>query len=213
MTEGEDLVARAGLHIGTLEQGRAIATRATAARRSVLPLWRTYTRLEDRWRAELRRLESQLAMTVRAIEPTITVTSRLKSFPSTWRKVLSRDTSLDALHDVLGLRVLVNRDPACYEVLAALLVSSPDATLRVRDYIAHPKPNGYRSIHVVLRPAEGPTFEVQIRSRRMQEESEHGPAAHWRYKRSSEELSLRALSPRGTGPTAASLVAATPMFA
>lgn len=213
MTECGDPVVRAFHQVTMANPGGAAASRVPAARRDVLPVWRTYARLEAGWREDLHRLEAQLAMAVRAIEPTATITSRLKSFPSTWRKVLTRDTSLEALHDLLGLRTLVNREPACYEALAAVLLTWPGADLRIRDYIAHPKPNGYRSIHVVLRAAGGTPFEVQIRTRRMQEESEHGPAAHWRYKRSSEQLAFRAFSLRGSGRTAASLVAATPMVA
>jgi GTP pyrophosphokinase len=192
MTEGGDLVARAFSRVSEADPEGQIRAPGAAPRHAVLPAWSTYARREAGWRVELCRIEAQIAMAVRAIEPSVAVTSRLKSFPSAWRKIVTHDSSLDALHDVLGLRIIVDREPACYEVLAAILVSWPGASLRVRDYIAHPKPNGYRSIHVVLRAPAGPSFEVQIRTRRMQEESERGPAAHWRYKRTSEQLAYRA---------------------
>ncbi len=88
----------------------------------------------------------------------------------------------EQLFDVRAVRILVTDIRACYEVLGFLHEHYESMRSEFSDYIAMPKPNGYRSIHTVIRGPEEKWIEVQIRTFAMHEESEMGVAAHWRYK-------------------------------
>jgi len=93
-----------------------------------------------------------------------------------------RGVSLDALHDLCGVRVLVESVPDCYRSLRVLHDLWPHIPEVFDDYIASPKANGYQSLHVVVRLPCGHTVEVQIRTHEQHHEAEFGAAAHWRYK-------------------------------
>lgn len=110
------------------------------------------------------------------------VAGRPKHIYSIWRKMQRKALPIEELYDLRALRVLVADVPACYAVLGlvhALWVPIPS---EFDDYIARPKPNGYRSLHTAVIGPEGKTLEVQIRTREMHAQSELGVAAHWRYK-------------------------------
>lgn len=107
---------------------------------------------------------------------------RVKGVLSTWVKVRRRRCPVEAVHDLLGVRVLVDRVEECYAVLAGLQARW---TLHdeVEDYIREPKGSGYRSLHAVLLVEPGLLVEVQVRTRAMHRVCEHGRAAHRLYKR------------------------------
>jgi len=115
------------------------------------------------------------------------VTGRSKSAYSTWRKMQKKEVSLDKILDRTAIRVIVDAEtPAaaerlCYEVRA--LVAGLWRTLedREKDYIAAPKKNGYRSLHLALERG-GLPLEVQIRSKAMHQQAEYGSCGHWEYK-------------------------------
>lgn len=111
------------------------------------------------------------------------VSARAKNTYSIYRKLRRKNMDLSSsLCDVYGVRVLVEEISQCYQVLG--LVHSWWRHLRAEfdDYIGNAKPNGYRSIHTAVVGPDGETIEVQIRTRRMHEESEIGAAAHGSYK-------------------------------
>lgn len=113
------------------------------------------------------------------------VAGRPKHIYSIWRKMQRKALPIEELYDLRALRVLVDDIPSCYAVLGlvhALWVPIPS---EFDDYIARPKPNGYRSLHTAVIGPEGKTLEVQIRTREMHAQSELGVAAHWRYKEGS----------------------------
>ena len=93
--------------------------------------------------------------------------------------------AFEQLFDVRAVRILVEDVPACYGALG--VVHSLFAYLpgEFDDYIATPKPNGYRSIHTAVLGPGDKTLEVQIRTHQMHQTSEHGVASHWRYKEGS----------------------------
>ena len=111
-----------------------------------------------------------------------TVTGRPKHLYSIVGKMQSKKLSFENLFDVRGLRVIVGDEASCYEALGVVHGRWHALPTEFDDYIAKPKPNGYRSIHTVVRDEEGRPFEVQIRTRDMHRFAEYGVAAHWRYK-------------------------------
>ncbi len=107
---------------------------------------------------------------------------RLKSIPSIYRKMQRREMPLDTIHDIRGVRIIVEDQAACYEVLELVHQSLEPVPGQFDDYIRQPKSNGYQSLHTVVRDREGKSFEVQIRTPAMHRVAELGTAAHWRYK-------------------------------
>ena len=86
------------------------------------------------------------------------------------------------MFDVRALRILVPTVVECYTALGWVHQHFTPVPEEFDDYIARPKPNGYRSLHTVVRDAEGRPWEIQIRTQEMHEHAEHGVAAHWAYK-------------------------------
>ncbi len=114
--------------------------------------------------------------------PVVDVTWRVKHPAGVWQKARQLGVSVTQIRDVLGLRVVVPGEETCYRALRALQRRYTSQLLSFKDYVARPKPNGYRSLHATLRDGDGPWFEVQIRTPEMHARAEGGEAAHWRYK-------------------------------
>lgn len=109
---------------------------------------------------------------------------RRKHLYSLWRKLQRPeiDGDLDKIHDLFAARVLVSTVEDCYLALGAIHGAwHPVPYLGMSDFIANPKPNGYRSIHTKVFGPEGKIVEIQIRTHQMHEEAEMGLAAHWQY--------------------------------
>ena len=110
--------------------------------------------------------------------------ARKKHLYSFWRK-LERpeiDWGLDKVHDIVALRILVDTIPQCYTALGiAHNLYKPVPHIGVSDFIAQPKPNGYRSIHTKVFGPGRRIVEVQIRTHEMHQQAEYGIAAHWAY--------------------------------
>ncbi|WP_322996802.1 bifunctional (p)ppGpp synthetase/guanosine-3',5'-bis(diphosphate) 3'-pyrophosphohydrolase [Castellaniella sp.] len=110
------------------------------------------------------------------------ISGRPKHIYSIWNKMRIKHLEFHQLFDLRALRVIVADERTCYAALAlvhAMWIPVPE---EFDDYIARPKPNGYRSLHTVVADAEGRAFEVQIRTHEMHRFAEYGMAAHWRYK-------------------------------
>lgn len=110
------------------------------------------------------------------------VTGRPKHLYSIVGKMRAKRLAFENLYDVRALRVIVADERACYAALGLVHGRWQALPDEFDDYIARPKPNGYRSIHTIVRDEECRPFEVQIRTREMHRFAEYGMAAHWRYK-------------------------------
>ena len=112
------------------------------------------------------------------------VSARSKHMYSLYRKLLRPENNRDItkIHDLMALRILVDTPEQCYIALGIIhKLYRPVPYLGVRDFIANPKPNGYRSIQTNVFGPEGHIAEVQIRTYAMHDQSEMGVAAHWHY--------------------------------
>ena len=116
------------------------------------------------------------------------IKARIKSPYSIWNKMQKKHVSFDEIYDILAVRIIfmpreqseeVNECFNIYVALCKLYKSHPD---RLRDWLSHPKANGYQALHVTLMSNTGQWIEVQIRSHKMDEIAEQGFAAHWKYK-------------------------------
>jgi ppGpp synthetase/RelA/SpoT-type nucleotidyltranferase len=115
--------------------------------------------------------------------PCVSVFHRVKHTAGVWAKMQDKGLDLDEIHDLYAFRVLVPTESDCYSALGVLHQAFNPVIGRFKDYIAHPKENGYQSLHTCVIPKEGPIFEIQIRSIAMHQHSETGIAAHWIYKK------------------------------
>ncbi|XP_020199889.1 probable GTP diphosphokinase RSH3, chloroplastic [Aegilops tauschii subsp. strangulata] len=113
------------------------------------------------------------------------LSGRNKNLYSVYSKMQKKNLTMDEVHDIHGLRLVVDKEEDCYRALDVVHKLWPQVTGRFKDYISRPKLNGYRSLHTVVMSDGDHTFEVQIRTKEMHLQAEYGFAAHWRYKEGS----------------------------
>jgi len=112
----------------------------------------------------------------------VSVFGRAKHLFSIWKKMRAKRVEFDDLFDVRAVRVLVDDITQCYSVLGIVHTAWQPIGREFDDYIAHPKANGYQSLHTAVMGPEGKSVEVQIRTKDMHDDAENGGAAHWAYK-------------------------------
>ena len=121
------------------------------------------------------------------------IKERIKTPYSIWNKMQNKHVTFEEIYDILAVRIIlpprvreeeVNECFNIYVAISKIYKSHPD---RLRDWLSHPKANGYQALHVTLMSKQGRWIEVQIRSDRMDEIAEQGFAAHWKYKDGIEE--------------------------
>ena len=117
----------------------------------------------------------------------VEVHGRPKHIFSIWKKMQRKRVEFGQVFDVRAVRALVDTEPQCYEVLGIVHSLWRPIPGEFDDYIAHPKPNGYRSLHTAVIGDDGKPLEIQVRTRDMHEHAERGVAAHWRYKESKQQ--------------------------
>lgn len=110
------------------------------------------------------------------------VSGRPKHIYSIYKKMVRKHLRFDQLFDIRAMRIIVDTVERCYEVLSIVHENFTVLSKEYDDYIAHPKPNGYQSLHTVVTDPSGRPVEIQIRTQAMHEFAELGVAAHWRYK-------------------------------
>ena len=120
------------------------------------------------------------------------IMARVKSIYSIWNKMQTKHVPFDEIYDLLAVRIIF--DPwdmeeelnDCFNIYVAITKIYKPHPDRLRDWINHPKSNGYQALHVTLMNNHGQWIEVQIRSERMNDIAEQGFAAHWKYKEGSK---------------------------
>ena len=114
--------------------------------------------------------------------------ARVKSPYSIWNKMQTKHITFEEIYDILAVRIIfcpknpeeeLNECFNIYVSISKIYKPHPD---RLRDWVSHPKANGYQALHVTLMSNKGQWIEVQIRSERMNDVAEQGFAAHWKYK-------------------------------
>ena len=110
------------------------------------------------------------------------ITGRAKHIYSIYRKMQRKNVGFEEIYDARAVRILVDKVPECYAALGVVHSLWRHIPKEFDDYVATPKENGYQSIHTAVIGPEGKALEVQIRTHQMHQDSEHGVAAHWKYK-------------------------------
>lgn len=120
------------------------------------------------------------------VEP-IKIVYRAKHFYSIWKKLIKHEMNFDRIFDLVSMRIVVRTNEDCYRALGVLHKLWRPVPGRIKDYIALPKQNGYRSIHTTVFGPEGKKIDMQIRTEEMDEEAERGIAAHWFYEAAGKQ--------------------------
>lgn len=110
------------------------------------------------------------------------IKGRIKNIYSIYKKVYINHRDFEDIYDLLAIRIIVDRVEECYQSLGIIHANFTPIPRRFKDYIAVPKPNLYQSLHTTVLSNDGTLFEVQIRTKEMDEVAELGVAAHWAYK-------------------------------
>ncbi len=116
------------------------------------------------------------------------ILARVKSIYSIWNKMQTKHVPFEEIYDLLAVRIIFeprNTDEElndCFDIYVSISKIYKPHPDRLRDWVSHPKANGYQALHVTLMGNNGQWIEVQIRSERMNDVAEQGFAAHWKYK-------------------------------
>ena len=137
-------------------------------------------RIEREAALEQKRSEIESALRKQGVDAS--VTGRPKHISSIVRKMRGKGLDFDRVFDVRALRIMVPTVVDCYSALGWVHQHFTPVPEEFDDYIAKPKPNGYQSLHTVVRDEQGKPWEIQIRTPDMHAHAEHGVAAHWAYK-------------------------------
>ena len=121
----------------------------------------------------------------------ISIHGRAKHYYSLYKKLIENNKDLSKIYDLVALRIIVKDVSSCYEVLGIIHQHFKPLKGRIKDYIAQPKPNGYRSLHTTVFSPQGEILEIQIRDKEMHSEAEYGIAAHWHYKEDNETTKIK----------------------
>ena len=116
------------------------------------------------------------------------ILARVKSIYSIWNKMQTKHVPFEEIYDLLAVRIIFEPRNIeeelndCFDIYVSISKIYKPHPDRLRDWVSHPKANGYQALHVTLMGNNGQWIEVQIRSERMNDVAEQGFAAHWKYK-------------------------------
>jgi GTP diphosphokinase / guanosine-3',5'-bis(diphosphate) 3'-diphosphatase len=149
-----------------------------------------YKKLEYKYEVEKKvernqytqKIKNILGQKLKEADVNFKIESRFKHLYSIHKKMQRKDRKFDEIYDVFALRVIVPTIQDCYKTLGIIHTIWKPKTDRFKDYIAVPKPNGYRSLHTTVFGPDKKATEFQIKTKEMHEESLYGISAHWYYK-------------------------------
>ena len=130
----------------------------------------------------MEQLRARVESSLRSHSISASVQGRPKHIYSIVKKMRGKALNFDQVFDIRALRVVVPTIKDCYAALSWVHEEYQPIVEEFDDYIARPKPNGYQSLHTVVRDEAGKAVEIQIRTQAMHDHAEHGVAAHWAYK-------------------------------
>jgi GTP pyrophosphokinase len=119
--------------------------------------------------------------------------ARVKSVYSIWNKMQKKGIEFNEVYDLFAVRIIFELTPGidekkrCWDIYSAITDIYKLRPDRIRDWVSHPKANGYQALHLTVMGPDGKWIEIQIRSRRMDDIAEKGFAAHWKYKEGKVE--------------------------
>ena len=155
----------------------------------------TYKEIQDKLQAtqaERESVFSEFTAPIRAqldkMKIPYRILARVKSPYSIWNKMQTKHITFEEIYDILAVRIIFtprNEEEElndCFDIYVAISKIYKPHPDRLRDWVSHPKANGYQALHVTLMSNKGQWIEVQIRSERMNDVAEQGFAAHWKYK-------------------------------
>lgn len=119
---------------------------------------------------------------------------RAKRYASLYKKLLQYEMDIEKIYDIVAFRIIVKSVEDCYATLGVIHSLWPPLPGRFKDYIATPKPNGYRSLHTTVLGPNQKIIEFQVRTKEMHEEAEYGIAAHWAYKEGKQRAPRQELA-------------------
>jgi GTP pyrophosphokinase len=148
-----------------------------------------YTFVKDLEEKQYQEIERYVDKTIRELKKDlekegikiIEIKGRAKRLHSLFLKLKQHDMDINRIYDLAAVRIIVPNIADCYETLGIVHKKYHPLVGRIKDYISLPKPNGYQSIHTTVFGPEGKILEVQIRSKKMDNEAEFGIASHWIY--------------------------------
>ena len=126
----------------------------------------------------------------------IRIDSRVKHLYSLFLKLGKYEFDISKVHDIIALRVIVPDIASCYKALGVIHAEYKPLPGRMKDYIAVPKLNGYKSLHTTILTRDGNTAEIQIRTEQMHDEAEFGIASHLHYKEIGKNKSKKEIERR-----------------
>ncbi len=150
---------------------------------------------DDNAKTFIQRIQSELQEHLaqeKAFQNPPEITGRVKSLCSIYNKVYNANKKedmheIDEVYDKYAVRIIVDTEQECYLAMGVVYAMYVPVPQRFKNYIATPKANGYRSIHLTMMDRTGVIFEVQIRTHEMHLAAEYGIAAHWKYKLGEEK--------------------------
>jgi GTP diphosphokinase / guanosine-3',5'-bis(diphosphate) 3'-diphosphatase len=143
----------------------------------------------------IRKFSSPVRLALQEAGLKFQIKGRQKSIYSIWNKMQKKSINFEEVYDVFAIRIIIDtpletEKPDCWKAYSIVTDNYKPNPERLRDWISHPKQNGYESLHTTVMSPTGKWVEVQIRTKRMDEVAEKGLAAHWKYKSSNEKDSI-----------------------
>ena len=155
----------------------------------------SYRAITNKLKATEREREKLVEQFIKPLEETLSkrytykLKARTKTAYSIWKKMQKQGVPFEEVFDVFAIRFIVDAPNTreaehayCWDIFSEVTKEYKQDTTRLRDWITHPKPNGYESLHITVENKEGAKLEVQIRTARMDDVAENGHASHWSYK-------------------------------